>query len=177
VESELEVAAAASSLVEQEAAGERHAGFGLLLILSGTFFLLFAPGRSAIPLSPGDPGPGFVPITGGWILVAGGVAELLRAWRRAPFRTPPSGEAGVERAAANRRTIFLLAGIAAYLGGGYAAGFTPATLVFVTALLWSLGARWWVAAAIAVTEVVVVKLLFTRLFGVPLPERLSQWIG
>jgi hypothetical protein len=52
-------------------------------------------------------------------------------------------------------------------------GFSVSTLILVTALLRFLGSRWWLAATVAVSLLVLIQLLFGYGFNVPLPT--NHW--
>lgn len=107
-----------------------------------------------------DPGPSAVPVLIGIFLLAGGIAEGIRAAREAPILPEIiPGDFG----------IFVGALILYALAMPYT-GFGLATVILSSLMTWYLGSRWWVAIALAVSLVVVVHVLFVYLFRVPLPS-------
>ncbi len=123
--------------------------------------------------SMGDPGPRAMP----WALAAALVLATGAEWRRCrraaagARATPAPAQASPGTGPTARPPIpaAVLAGLVAYVGILPWAGFSLATLIFATALMWRLGTRWWLAGLVAALLVAGVHLLFVNLFKVPLP--------
>jgi putative tricarboxylic transport membrane protein len=69
--------------------------------------------------------------------------------------------------------MILLAVLVFYVLGMGWIGFSLSTLLMAVVLMVWLGNRWWVAVAVAVVMVAVVRLLFVMLFRVQLPA--GEW--
>ena len=139
----------------------------------GLFFLWFA---REIPqasfTSEGDPGPRAFPQWLGLALVIGGSWELIRQRLRQQPAAGPSAEEA-PRSLRPLNALIVLVAVGLYIPSLPWIGFSVATLVLVTGLLRFLGSRWWVAATVAVSLLVLIQLLFGYGFNVPLPT--NHW--
>ena len=141
---------------------------GLLFLTAGLTaiglsFLIHRPGVS----SGFDPGPRMLPVLLGSILVAGGgCLWVRRAWVAQPIR---ADAAMVDAPEAHWHRGALIGGLAVYAAALSWAGFSLASIGFVGVWLILRGVRWWKSILVAVLLVVAARLLFERLFKVPLP--------
>lgn len=139
----------------------------------GLFFLWFARDiPQASFTSEGDPGPRAFPQWLGLALVVGGIWQLIR---QRLSQQPPAGPSADEppRSLRPLNALIVLVAVGLYIPALPWIGFSVATLILVTGLLWFLGSRWWVAATVAVSLLVLIQLLFGYGFNVPLPT--NHW--
>ncbi len=115
---------------------------------------------------PSGPDSGFFPLLAGALILACGLAMLLRpalAPARGPFWTPEPGAA--------RRVLLLIAGVAALVLLVRWAGFVIASLVTMPLLLQLVERRrWWYALLVGVIATAVVHVVFTRMLGMLMPR-------
>lgn len=152
----------------------------------GLFFLVFAFWiQPTGPISPGDPGPRMFPVALSLLLLLGSVWLAVApsfAVRPAGRETlgPPESQstAEAEDTAGQRLVWLLLVGLVVMLMLFPLSGFSLTTLAGATLLLWRLGSSLRAAGLGALSLVVIVKLMFTHLFEVQLPEGyLDLWLG
>ena len=149
----------------------------LFLVVGVTAVVLSVGIRSGGVTSAHDPGPRFVPLILGWILVVGGLWEVFGVvWRNRrggaadsslPEANRPAGPAwsfGV-----GRRAVEFVLGFPIYLAAMSWLGFHLATGLMVTALLLRLEVIWWRAMLAGAVLVGAVHLLFGIVFRVALP--------
>ena len=139
----------------------------------GLFFLWFARDiPQASFTSEGDPGPRAFPQWLGLALVIGGIWELLRQ----RLGQEATAEGAADEAAHSLRplnALIVLIAVGLYIPAVSWIGFSVATLMLVTGLLRFLGSRWWLSAAVAVSLLGLIQLLFGYGFNVPLPT--NHW--
>jgi tripartite-type tricarboxylate transporter receptor subunit TctC len=116
-----------------------------------------------------DPGPRALPLLLASLLVLALAFEGFESWRRRKTPAAVSTEPGQRSGVISRDALFLLVALVGYVAAMPWAGFTLTTPVFVLAVLWRLGVRWWPAAITAVAIVAAIHLLFVTLFKVQLP--------
>ncbi len=161
--------------------------FGATLVAIGISATLLA---RAIPVRAlgghRDPGPRAYPTVLGILLIAGGIFELLQAWRTRS-RGAPGLDAtgrleagGADASAADRSQaefnrggivdgLLILGAVVLYVPAIGWLGFAPSTALFCVGVMRRLGARWLSAVVAAIALVVVVEVLFVKLFQVQLP--------
>ncbi|GIW94471.1 MAG: hypothetical protein KatS3mg110_2512 [Pirellulaceae bacterium] len=131
-------------------------------------------GRSALVLSPGDPGPWLVPWSAAAILavlaIGSGIAGLVG---RRSVGAPREQETPARPA--GRWIVVLLS--AGYIVVAPVIGFGVATVVFVVSFLKTTSQRWrwWSAVVAAVALTLYVVVLFEKLLQVPLPRGSIGW--
>lgn len=135
------------------------AALGLVLAAGGTAFSVLA---WPIPRGEvGNPGPGFLPLVLGLLLIGLGIGCAVRAVRARETK---------DVTLADRKAAIC---VAALIGAALAfvpLGFLPTIAVFLVVLFAVLaGMRWWVAALSGCGASVAVWLVFDRLLGLGLP--------
>jgi len=139
----------------------------------GLFFLWCARDiPQASFTSEGDPGPRAFPQWLGLALVLGGIWELIRQrlGQKAAADHPP---AEIRHSLRPLNALVVLIAVGLYIPAVSWIGFSVATLILVTGLLRFLGSRWWLAATVAVSLLILIQLLFGYCFNVPLPT--NHW--
>jgi divalent metal cation (Fe/Co/Zn/Cd) transporter len=154
--------------------------FGAAMIVVAGLFFVFAKDIPSTGLAGNaDPGPRALPLAMATVVAVGGLIELTRAvmFRRRSNRLTTSREASssqpeVESSPSISYTnIGLLAGgVLSYIVALSWLGFQISTVIFTTAVLTWLGARWWSALISGIAIVAVVRILFVGLFHVQLPD-------
>lgn len=176
-ESESPVPVAAAACGTDEGQG---LPWGFCLLFLGTFLLVcLATGDfRALATSPHDLGPRALPGFLGAILLLGGVVELI-ARRRAcqcVFQRAANFARGLRSDPGLADALGLLGSLIAFLVAWPWLGFSVCSLLLTTITMRRLGQRWITAVSVAVVLVAVTKLLFGRVFAVPLPEGwLENW--
>lgn len=155
--------------------------WGVFLCGLGSFLLacLFSDDFRVLATSRFDLGPRAVPGAIGVALLAGGLWEVAirrHAWLGVGHRISRSvaaawSDAGLLHAYA------LLGLLALYLIGLPWIGFSLSSWLMAGLIMGKLGQRWWVAGLISFGLVAAIKILFTQLFEVPLPEGLLENLG
>jgi putative tricarboxylic transport membrane protein len=109
----------------------------------------------------GNPGPGFLPLVLGLVLVGLGAGCAMRAWR---------GRDGTMIILAERKAVVC---VVALFGCAFAfvpLGFVPTMAVFLAVLFGVLASmRWWRAALAGGVASIAVWFVFERLLGLGLP--------
>ncbi len=151
---------------------------GVALILVAAFFIVFAKDIPRVGLAgDADPGPRAFPLAMAIVVAAGGLIELIRAAmslrQTRGTRSHVSESTGAKNIASARtsyKNFALLTGATfVYLVALSWLGFQISTLLFSSAVLSWLGARWWSALLAGLMIVIVVRVLFVGLFHVQLP--------
>jgi hypothetical protein len=153
--------------------GFRRFGFPTAIGLAGLFFLVCAFQTQRIGANlRGDPGPEFLPAAMGLLLMLGGLAV---AWSQ--FRDSHVIASG--QSSSNDLVMWsLVGGMLIYLPALSWIGFSVASILGCTALLYMLKTRFLIALAFSVGLVVFAKMVFTRIFEVQLPEGLLEnWLS
>ncbi len=142
--------------------------FGAALLSLAVFAWWFARGEGGVRLSPGDPGPWFVPRVMATLVGACGAWELLVAWRSAR-RSATTVDTSARFTLGDWLTLL---GIVAYVGLIPIAGFTLASCLAGPLFMYRQGLswRWWWTVLLTVGFVLFVKWLFGSVFGVMISE-------
>lgn len=125
-----------------------------------------------------DPGPRAFPLALGVCLAIGGIAEIystVRHQRRQAGAGRFVGEEGRNRFLShkpNRDTLLFLAALLVYIPAISVIGFSLATISFSFLIMMRLGAGTRMALLLSGVMVLVIHLLFVRLFKVQLPPGL-----
>jgi hypothetical protein len=166
-------------LVGGEATPPVAHGWSLGLIFMALGCLAFVLARR-IPYSElggnQDPGPRAFPTWLGLLLIAGGALEFGAWWRnrRRPDRAPMQPEPGIssesgELPGRNLDVVILAVAVALYVPALVGLGFSLSTCLFTAVMMRRLGAGWPAIVGTAVGLVILVQVLFVRLFQVQLP--------
>lgn len=175
-----------SSAASGEAETEPHpavliAAIGLLALIGLALTRQVEPVGYSVE---GDPGPQLLPAFATVGLLAVCALLAIQHWLARRTSEGPavgegvSGNADRVEPRSFLRLVPLAALLAVYLIALAAWGlFSPLTWLFATGVMICLGSRWWQATGTALLLVVWIKLLFTWLFEIPLPEGvLEAWI-
>jgi putative tricarboxylic transport membrane protein len=162
--------------MESSRSGEVSAGslsLGFLFLLTGAAVMLLARQIPSATLGEThDPGPRAFPVGLGFLLFLGGFWECFLVWRHGRTASMDMDCGGPRR----RIAVYLVLGLIAYAAVMPWLGFIISTLLFATLVMGYLGIRWSTATAASVLLVVSIQLLFVRLFKVPLPGGLLDFL-
>jgi putative tricarboxylic transport membrane protein len=117
--------------------------------------------------------PRTLPVILGWMVLAGGVALFVNAWR---YQGQPKAIDWPD-AQGGRRVLITIALMVVYLALLEPLGFPVATLLFITAGTWFLGRyRWWVGPLCGLVSALVVLFVFMDFLELSLPLGLLEFI-
>ena len=158
-------------------AAERYLGLGL--IVAGALAFGFGLRIEAVGLGQNsDPGPKAFPLFLASVLILGGVYELvLSAWAKralvsSELKTDGPVAPGEHRGSAFAgwgKLLFVFLGLVIYVGLIPWLGFALSTLLFANVMMRRLNVSWVAAVTTTIGLLLVVNLLFVRLFKVQLP--------
>jgi putative tricarboxylic transport membrane protein len=135
---------------------------GTVLIGTSILVLMFSTTIKSIGLGDNfDPGPKAFPISLSFILMIGGLIELVAS------RNKLSPKVSAE--SKTRTVLLLLSAFLVYVLLLPWLGFSTTTLIMATVMMILLGNSWKQSLGIAIILITIIYLMFVLLFKVPLP--------
>lgn len=145
--------------------------FGLILV--GIAIFVFIVSLNFPPFICGDkklPGPNFFPIILSTILIILGSYEILISWRDTNIKKPISSFKKYIKDWGNQNVLIIIFSLIIYIYCLKSLGFVLATFIFSLILMIRLKTGWIRGTFFSVIAVIVIMLLFVKLFKVQLPE-------
>ena len=146
--------------------------WGIWLISVGAFFVMGSQWiPKAVLTGNSDPGPAFIPVSMGGLLLCGGVVSLVRSTmlRRGVV------EVGMPKPGGDNKAVIHFAICTGVYVVLVPLGFYSATVLFVFVVVKNFGAASWMAIVASAFITTFVWVLFVRGFLVPLPTLLETF--
>ena len=140
--------------------------FGAWLVVVAGLFLYFGASIKPLPFADeNDPGPRAFPLVLSLFLLAGGCWQMIAA-----MATRRSHPVSKSTEPSSREALLVGGALLVYLFVVPWVGFLVPSAVLAALMAWRLGARKWAAGLTAIVLLLVIQLLFVRVFKVQLPQ-------